>query len=105
MMDNFQCNFCHKSFYIPRYFIRYQNHKTIFSNNQGEIRCPGCQSQDISFISIREICTNIGEYSSQDMEGKKSMLHRRAKRHMKKEEEQRHELDTKFTGKCKDEFY
>jgi hypothetical protein len=104
-MDNFKCGSCGHTFFVPRYSVRLQNKTAFYSDKFGSIRCPECKALDISVITDGDVCSNIGDYSSASWEQKKKILQVRAKRAMRKDREQRVELDRHFRGHVNEKHY
>jgi ribosomal protein L37AE/L43A len=106
MSVNFNCNCCQQQFFIPQYSVVIKKDTpTMYLFKQQPVRCPRCQSVEITSIPKEELCSNIGDYSSASAENKKAMLQKRAKRAMRKDAEQRHEIETKFYGKVNEKHY
>jgi hypothetical protein len=104
-MDNILCGGCDHTFFVPKYSVSIKNHQTIYSDRFGQIVCPACGSHDISIITDGAICTNIGNYSSASWDEKKKILQKRAKKAMRKDAEQRYEIDKHFRGHVNEKHY
>ena len=105
MESNFECRSCDSRFFIPKYSVSISNSQPIYSTKFGVVDCPHCKSKDVVFIPNGELCTNVGEYSSSSAEDKKAMLKKRAKRAMRNDVEQRHEIETNFMGRVNEKHY
>ena len=103
-MDNFKCG-CGHSFFVSRYSVKIQNHEVIYSDRFGRVKCPECKAVDISAITDGDICINIGDYSSASWDEKKRILQVRAKKAMRKDREQRVEIDRHFRGRVNEKHY
>jgi hypothetical protein len=102
---NFKCTSCKFCFFVPQYSVSINKEQPIYSTRFGVVECPECRSKAVEYIIKDDICTNIGEYSSASMENKKAMLKRRAKQAMRKDADQRHEIDTMFRGRANEKHY
>ncbi len=104
-MENFQCKTCQHQFFVPRYRIIFRDHHSVYIDKRSElIYCPQCRSTQVT-NQIQDICLNIGEFTSGNMERRQSILRRRAKRAARRYEEQRHVIEKEFRGHADESFY
>lgn len=104
MENNFKCTDCRHEFFIPSYSFQISKDVIIYVNPQSKlfITCPQCDSSHIDTIQRSGDLTTVfyGKFSSASDEEKKIMLRKRAKQAMRRDADQRHEIETKFRGRC-----
>ena len=109
MENNFKCTDCHHEFFIPNYSFQISKDVIIYVNphSRALITCPQCRSNHIDAIQRLGDLTTVlyGKFSSASDEDKKIMLRKRAKQAMRKDADQRHEIETKFRGRCDEISY
>ena len=108
-LSNFQCKKCNYRFFIPCYSfqITQSANKYIDSSSKQPVQCPHCQSTGVETLqrSGDLITVLYGKFSSASDEDKRTMLRKRAKQAMRKDADQRHEIETKFRGQCNENMY
>jgi hypothetical protein len=107
--NNFYCPACTLAFFVPNYSFQIAKGVTIYVNplSKAFITCPRCGSNHIEAI-LRPVdlsTIQFAKYGSASMEDKRVMLRKRAKLAMKKDAEQRHEIETKFRGHVNEKHY
>jgi hypothetical protein len=107
--NNFNCCTCHAVFLIPRYSFQVTRSTNVYIDGsiKKPVTCPVCGSAAVEVIKKPIDLTGVlyGRFSSASDEDKKVMLRKRAKQHMKKDAEQRHEIETKFRGRVNTSHY
>jgi DNA-directed RNA polymerase subunit RPC12/RpoP len=107
--NNFQCSDCHHEFFIPNYSFQISKDVIIYVNPQSKafITCPQCGSNHVDTVQRSGDLTTVlyGKFSSASDEDKRTMLRKRAKQAMHRDAEQRHEIETKFRGRCEENMY
>ena len=109
MENNFKCQDCNIEFFIPRYSFQITQDVIIYVNPQSKafITCPRCESNHVDTVQRSGDLSTVlyGKFASASDEDKKSMLRKRAKQAMRRDADQRHEIDTKFRGRCEENMY
>jgi hypothetical protein len=108
-LSNFQCKKCNYQFFIPSYSFQIiqSTNKYTDSSSKQPVQCPHCKSTDVETLQRSGDLSTVlyGKFSSASDEDKKIMLRKRAKQAMHKDTDQRHEIETKFRGRCDEISY
>lgn len=108
MENNFKC-VCEHEFFIPSYSFQITKGANIYidKSSKKEVECPKCHSILVETIKKPiEIDSIIySTFASASDEDKKKILHKRAKQHMKKTEEQYRTIDREFKGVTNPKHY
>lgn len=102
-MDNFKCNKCGKSIYVPYFKMIFSNGEMVETDKRGNpIECCG---QQMDFIGQKKDFKNIGFnfFNSMSNEQKKAVLKKRAKDNFKGHRKEQYEhINKNFKGFTKD---
>jgi hypothetical protein len=105
---NFHCLACGQTWFVPKYsFIIKPGPNQYVDGSKRPIQCPDCCSADVETVQRKGELINVayGAYSSASPEDKQLMLRKRAKLAMRKDAEQRHEIETNFRGRVNQSHY
>ena len=107
--NNFKCLDCNTEFFIPSYSFQITQHKNKYTDSSSKqpVQCSHCKSGNVETLQRSGDLTGVlyGKFSSASDEDKRTMLRKRAKQAMRRDAEQRHEIETKFRGRCDEKMY